>query len=259
MAILREVFPGYIRIPAEIAWMAFILHQYHAQIENVIGQLSQLNPALDWLNQNTPTCVQVFVVGIASESAGREIPTTMNPVEVGRDIGRTIRDLRGLARVILSLVRFARGSAAAGVTAGFRIFLQLGGPIAERVPQFLQRIRFVRRIVQALDLVSPIDQAAQHVARGISTIESTPRQVQQRMEGDIRQESIARIGEALGLSHEDPRIDQLIRELTNEETATRLIGVLNTFRDLINLCTTLTDAIDHQRPSPTSSGESGGG
>jgi len=221
--------PAWIRVPTELAWIGLMCHVHRQELENLVEQISDLNPALDWLHQNAPTSVQVFLVRLATVRVGRATPEAMNPVEIGREIGRALRNLRSIMHLIISITRLARGSVTAGVGASVRAFTGAGALATERslanLSQTIRDFAGLRALRNLRNVPAGVEALAQREAVGL----------------------VADWARSQGLTLDNQTIDQLIRENTNEETGERLVQVLATLRNFMDLSNRLADAIDHQR------------
>ena len=221
--------PVWIRVPGEMAWMAFVCHQHSEELERLVRDIGQLNPTLEWLQQNAPMSMQAFLVRRFALRVGQGMPQAMNPVQIGREIGRTLRNLRTLIRVIIAITRAARGSVA-GVSSSILAFLGHGGRVlgSEALANGIAIIQNFRGLMRGIS--------------GLQTVGSAiPAEVQGRIADWLRSE---------GITLENRQIDQIIRENSSEETGQRMIQVLDALRNFVELSTALADEIDFQRPSP---------
>lgn len=220
--------PAYIRIPGEIAWIAFVCHQHRAELERLVEQIGDLHPTIGWLQENAPMSVQVFLVRTAARRAGEATPEPMSPIEIGREIGRGLRNLNTIIRFIVALTRVGRGSPA-GVASSVLAF---GGPVGRAVAEPGLRTAWAavssfRRLRRALRLPETIGAAISQEARG----------------------QVAEWAQSQGLTLDNPTIDQLIRENADPTTAERMIQVIDTLRNFLDISQRLSDEIDFERPA----------
>lgn len=237
-AIIAELFPGarVARIATNIIWAGLIFCAYREEISDLIEEVSQLNEGLDWLQENTPHSLQVFITTTLSVRVGQELPTGLSPVDIGRNIGRTLRDFHTFARLIISIVRGVRRGPSAGLTAGLRIFVSTGRPIVRRIPLTSTRIR---RVVET---IRPYIGAIRSVRGAVSAVG----RIRDRIAEDSREEVISTLAGILGVTPDNPMIDAVIREFADDQTEEKLIQVLNAFRHFIELSDNLADSLGHQ-------------